>query len=179
MADSADSEYRDLKLDVKEEVKRGIHAIKRLPITRRARQVTPPPILRDLLDLLQGYLASPSHYAPPLKSLLFDAVISLLPKGRKNLSTQWSKMHLCLALKKWVLSTFAAWEGLAICTWNTCDLYMAYLRFVHGILAICNWHTCDLYLAYLRFSHMAYLRYVRIWSYLRSILAILLCILAI
>ena len=104
MADSADSEYRDLKLDVKEQHKRGIHAIKRLPITRRTRQVTPPPILRDLLDLLQGYLASPSHYAPPLKSLLFDAVISLLPKGRKNLSTQWSKMHLCLALKKWVIS---------------------------------------------------------------------------
>ena len=63
---------------------------------------------------------------------------------------------------------------------------MEYLRFVLGILAICTWntcdlylHTCDIYLAYLRFSPMEYLWYVCRWSFLPSILAIFRDILAI
>ena len=91
------------KASTSEMIAAGLHAIKRLPIARRNGQVTPPPSLRDLLKLFESYLVDKSHYAPPLKSLLFDAVQSLLPDGTA-LSTQWGKMDLCLVLKKWVLS---------------------------------------------------------------------------
>ena len=71
-----------------EMVERGLHAIKRLPVYRRSRNVTPPPSLRDLLRLLESYIASPSHYAPPLKSVLFDAVQSLTPRRQKCASVK-------------------------------------------------------------------------------------------
>ena len=87
----------------KDMIARGLHAIKRLPIARRNNQVTPPTSLQDLLKLLESYLVDKSHYAPPLKSLLFDAVQSLLPET-VSLSTQWGKMDLCLVLKKWIIS---------------------------------------------------------------------------
>ena len=91
------------KASTSEMIARGLHAIKRLPIARRNGKVTPPPSLRDLLKLLESYLVDKSHYAPPLKSLLFDAVHALLPEGTA-LSTQWGKMDLCLVLKKWILT---------------------------------------------------------------------------
>ena len=105
MAEISEEANADIRMAEEEMIKRGLFAIKRLPISRRVKHVTPPPILRDLLRLLQAYLDSPSHYAPPLKSLLFDAVQSLLPPERAGLSTQWTKTHLSLVLKKWVIST--------------------------------------------------------------------------
>ena len=112
MAELSEAARADVRLAEDEMIKRGLFAIKRLPISRRVKHVTPPPILRDLLKLLQAYLDSPSHYAPPLKSLLFDAVQSLLPQKKTALSTQWTKTHLCLVLKKWVIS------ALRLATYN-------------------------------------------------------------
>lgn len=84
-------------------IAKGVHAIKRLPISRRSGLVTPPPSLRDLLRLIEAYLASPSHHAPPTKVFLHSAVQSLLHAGTR-LSTQWGKTQLSLVLKKWILS---------------------------------------------------------------------------
>ena len=84
-------------------INRGLHAIKRLPLTRMDGKIAPPPSLRDLLRLINFYLASPSKKTPPPKTLLLDAVQSLMPPPQ-HLSSQWNKTHLSLVLRKWVLS---------------------------------------------------------------------------
>ena len=85
----------------------GLCIINAIPTKRLNGLPLPPAELTSLNSLLGTYLAAKNNKLRPNKDELFCAVQALLKRGSRNLSRQWDKTQLALALFRWVREAFS------------------------------------------------------------------------